>query len=196
MLPFISLAAGVSGISAFIWSKKSKCVQCGSKFTSNEPCIICGHLVCSSCGTNYKSVTYRGVHLQAAARCCNVHAAEMNKLIAAAKARIDKEEEERAEAAAKEQLRREAEEKRRQLAEQQVGLVMVYSKNYLGRVERPRQGKTISTDYYADQDMAIFELKILAVQAGCFVVQNLALEALTQEDGSYKHRVWRASGVI
>ncbi|MFZ3126382.1 MAG: hypothetical protein WA136_00070 [Rhodoferax sp.] len=182
MLPFV-LAAAIGGI---VWTKKSKCVQCDSKFTLNQECTVCGHLVCGGCGTNFEPYTYRGAVLQSAARCCEAHIPQMEKRISAAKTKIDQEIEQR-----------EADDQRRKNAEARIHLVDdPYPKSYRGPMKPLRLNKAIQTDYHANKDDAVYELKLKAAMADCYVIQRMEFHPRTERIDNYRFSTWSASGVI
>jgi hypothetical protein len=112
------------------YAVKPRCSQCESKFTWNEACVVCAKPVCHDCGTDFAGVKYEGVNLQAPQRCCKVHVAKMEELLAAAKGQVDKDNEVKA---------------ARERASAQTSNVVLYSKNYAGRKEPLRLNKRIET---------------------------------------------------
>jgi hypothetical protein len=143
--------------------------------------------VCSAsdCGTDYNEITYRGVSLQQAGRCCNADVAEMQARMARAMAKVDKD-------------IADAEEEawRRHAAEAQAAEVELFPESYVGSRPAPRLKKRIETPYFRYQKQARFELKVMTVLEGCSVVQQVTLHEKESSQGNYQYREWAASGIV
>ena len=166
------------------WLDKSVCSRCDSKFTLNKPCAVCKKPVCGGCGIDFGSMTYQGVRVHPAGRCCEIHESKFRERSDAAVAKIDHDLERQA-----------AEAKLKDLSAAQIHRVVVYSRNFKGHMEPTRLGKTIETSYFDDLDAAREEIKILAVLEDCYVVQQEHVQRKT-ENAPYTHSVFSVSGVI
>jgi len=193
---FFYVGAASLGVKIASYLDRPECSICGRLFRSTRPCIISGKPVCTDCGDDFVEIIYKGVQLQARARCGKVNVDKMESALAAARIKVDKEIEERA-----------AEEKRRQCAKGKGGRgeVRWFAKYYHGRKPRPRLGKELKTEYFKERDAALHSILMRAALDDCDVVLDVVLVSKTQTDithnypgqnGHYTYSVWSASGVI
>lgn len=163
------LTAGVTAavIGAITIWLKEKCARCNSKWRLVKTCAFCNEKVCSEHGTAVEPVTYKDWIISEETRCCNIHLESFQNYVSDLKQSIDRSEK-----------------------------VIVYSNNYKGHIPLPKLGRTISTKYYRQKATAEYELRILAAQNDCDIVQDVEFNKSENQNGNYIYSVWSASGTI
>ena len=166
MLPLI-IPAFVLGSAAAAYIAKGKCKKCQSKLTLNEKCVICENEICGDCGEYTGEISYKNWVIFQGGRCCLDHIDKFEKQINLSKNKID-------------------------IAD----CVILYSKNYKGKIPRHTLNKEIKSDFHKNKDSAEMELKLLASDNGCTSITNVSFIKETKSSDNYKYTVWQCYGKI
>jgi hypothetical protein len=174
MLPvFIAVGVGIAGYSAYGFARG--CQVCSTKFTLTQTCSACKKDACKDCTTTLASISYRGHVYRKQVFACSKTCAD--KLIAEGKPL-------EAKAAAAEDLDRRA------------AKVRLVSVNYGGKQKPQQPDWTIESGWFRSHVDAENDLRWKAAENDCATVWHVRSETSTGQEGNYKFRLHRVSGLL